>query len=126
MLVRAAIEIGELDSAEAIAAKTPGLAGLAARAAVAEARSELDCALEMYLEEITHREMRGELPALALSRLGHGRTLAALGRAPEAIRALGRGRELLAALGAVPALAETDALLAELIPPSPAEGAPPP
>jgi class 3 adenylate cyclase/tetratricopeptide (TPR) repeat protein len=126
MLVRASIEIGELHSADAIALKTTGLAGLAARAAVAEARSELDAALDMYLEDITQREKRGELPALALAVLGHGRTLAALGRAPEAIRALRRARELLAALGAVPALVETDALLADLKPASPPGGSPPP
>jgi class 3 adenylate cyclase/tetratricopeptide (TPR) repeat protein len=125
MLVRAAIELGELDSANVIALKTPGLAGLAARAAVAEARGQLESALEMYLQDITHRENRGELPALALSLLGRGRTLAALGRTPEAIPTLRRARELLAGLGLIPDLAEATALLVGRTPRSPG-GSPPP
>ena len=43
---------------------------------------------------------------------GQGRCLAALGRAPEAAAPLAAAREIFARLGAKPALAETDALLA--------------
>ncbi len=45
--------------------------------------------------------------------LGQGRCLVALGRAPEAAAPLAAAREIFARLGAKPALAETDALLAQ-------------
>ena len=51
--------------------------------------------------------------------LGHGRCLMALGRAPEAAPVLAAAREIFARLGARPALAKTDALLAGLGPGSP-------
>jgi class 3 adenylate cyclase/tetratricopeptide (TPR) repeat protein len=44
--------------------------------------------------------------------LGHGRCLVALGRAPEAAAPLAAAREIFARLGARPALAETEAVLA--------------
>ena len=46
--------------------------------------------------------------------LGQGRCLVALGRAPEAAAPLAAAREIFARLGARPALAQTDALLAQL------------
>jgi hypothetical protein len=46
--------------------------------------------------------------------LGQGRCLVALGRAPEAAAPLAAAREIFTRLGAKPALAETDAMLAQL------------
>jgi len=46
--------------------------------------------------------------------LRQGRCLVALGRAPDAAAPLAAAREIFARLGAKPALAETDALLAQL------------
>jgi hypothetical protein len=50
--------------------------------------------------------------------LGAGRALLALGRGPEATRVVARARELLARLGAEPALAEADGLVASKSPAS--------
>jgi len=48
----------------------------------------------------------------AQARLGQGRCLVALGRAPEAAPVLETAREIFARLGARPALEEAEALLA--------------
>jgi class 3 adenylate cyclase/tetratricopeptide (TPR) repeat protein len=52
--------------------------------------------------------------------LGQGRCLVALGRAPEAAARLAAAREIFARLGARPALAETEAVLAQAVPRTPA------
>ena len=52
--------------------------------------------------------------------LGQGRCLVALGRAPEAAAPLAAAREIFARLGARPALAETEAVLAQAVPRTPA------
>jgi hypothetical protein len=54
---------------------------------------------------------------LAYALLGQGRCLAALGK-PEAEEPLREAKELFASMGYGPALAETEALLAETAPPS--------
>ncbi len=52
------------------------------------------------------------MPEQAFALLGQGRCLLGLARATEAAAVLHRAREIFERLGATPALAETDALLA--------------
>ena len=72
-------------------------------------REELFTAWRTFLETVAEE---------AFALLGQGRCLAALGK-PEAEKPLFEARKLFSALGAEPALAETDALLAEQQPAAP-------
>ena len=84
----------------------------AARAQLAEAGGEHARAATLYAEAAGRWQEFGEVSECAYALLGHGRSLFAVGR-PAARVPLGTARELFASLGYKPALAETDALLAQ-------------
>ena len=84
----------------------------AARAQLAEAAGEHAEAAALHAEAAGRWHEFGNVPERAYALLGHGRCLRSLGR-PGATVPLATARELLEQLGYKPALAETDALLAE-------------
>jgi tetratricopeptide (TPR) repeat protein len=86
---------------------------VAAQAILAEARGETDEASTLYAEAAQRWERFGVVPEQAFALLGQGRCLVALGRAAEAAEPLREAREIFIRLGAVPALGETAALLAQ-------------
>jgi len=84
-----------------------------ARALLAEHRGAHAEAAELFADAAERWE-GFEVPwERAQALLGQGRSLLALGRSSESIGALREARDVFATLGAVPAVAETDALLAE-------------
>jgi class 3 adenylate cyclase/tetratricopeptide (TPR) repeat protein len=85
---------------------------VAARAVLAEAAGDVADASTLYAEAAERWEEFGNVPELAFAQVGHGRCLVALAR-PSPEVPLVRARELFASMGYKPALAETDALLAE-------------
>jgi class 3 adenylate cyclase/tetratricopeptide (TPR) repeat protein len=85
---------------------------VAARAVLAEAAGDVAEASTLYAEAAERWDEFGNVPELAFALLGYGRCLVALAR-PSADVPLARARELFASMGYKPALAETDALLAE-------------
>ena len=116
-MVRTALGIGEADLAEQLVAgyepRTPfgEHALVTANAMLAEARGDLAAALPAYADA-AERWLRFEVVAeQGYALLGLGRCLVGLGRHGEALRPLAEAREIFARLGAVPTLAETDALL---------------
>ena len=84
----------------------------AARAQLAEAAGEHAQAATLYAEAAERWHEFGNVPERAYALLGHGRCLRSLGR-PGATVPLATARELFDSLGYKPALAETEALLAE-------------
>ena len=86
----------------------------ASRAALDEARGDLDEAAAGYSDAMRRWAGFGLVPEHAFSLLGLGRSTLALGRAAEARPALEEARETFVRLRAAPALAETDALLAAM------------
>jgi hypothetical protein len=84
---------------------------VAARAALAEAAGDVAEASTLYSEAAERWEKFGNVSELAFALLGYGRCLLALAR--PSVEVLARARELFASMGYKPALAETDALLAE-------------
>jgi len=84
---------------------------VAANAALAEDRGDIQVASDAYAEAADRWERFGVVPEHAFALLGQGRCLAGLARPTEATHVLRRAREVFDALGAAPALAETDALL---------------
>ena len=120
-MVRAALKLGEPELAERLSSgfepRNPYAehALVAAKAALAEARGELEAATAAYAEATTRWERFGVVAEQAYAILGRGRCLAALGKPAEASLVLGEGRPIFAALQAVSALAETDSLLAGAI-----------
>jgi tetratricopeptide (TPR) repeat protein len=82
-----------------------------AQAQLAEAAGDR-AAAELYKEAADRWHGFGNVPELAYALLGQGRCLASLGR-PEAEEPLREAKELFTSMGYKPALAETDALLAE-------------
>jgi predicted ATPase/class 3 adenylate cyclase len=86
---------------------------VAARGVLADAAGDLAEAYAIYAEAAERWEEFGNVPERAFALLGQGRCLVALAR-PSAEVSLAQARELFASMGYRPALAETDALLAEL------------
>jgi class 3 adenylate cyclase/tetratricopeptide (TPR) repeat protein len=116
-LVRTALAIGHPGIAQTLTADykphTPYAhhALIAATAALAEAGGDHQAAADGYADAATRWEQFGVIPEHAYALQGHGRCLITLGRPHEAAPVLHQARALFDQLGAVPALAETDALL---------------
>lgn len=86
-----------------------------ARALMAEHRGSHAESAELFTDAAERWE-KFEMPWMrAQSLLGQGRCLLALGRGAEAAPPLQTAREIFESLGAKPALAETDALLAKAL-----------
>ena len=83
-----------------------------ADAALAEDRGDHQAAADGYADAAGRWERFGVVPEHAYALLGHGRCLISLGQPHEAAPALHQARALFDRLGAIPALAETDDLLA--------------
>jgi class 3 adenylate cyclase len=84
----------------------------AARAQLAEAGGEHARAATLYAEAAGRWEEFGEVPECAYALLGYGRCLLSVGRSAAKVP-LATARELFESLGYKPALAETEALLAQ-------------
>ncbi len=116
-LVRTALEIGDRNLAERLASGVEDPhpyhqhAVVAVTAALAEAGGDFDAAAPTYADAALRWGQFGVVPEHAFALLGEGRCLVEVNRPTEATSRLRRAREILAELGAVPALAETDALL---------------
>jgi class 3 adenylate cyclase/tetratricopeptide (TPR) repeat protein len=120
-LVRAALQLGDRALAERIARSLEPMlpyaehALVAANAALAEARGDLQAAVDAYTDATSRWVRFGVVPEQAFALLGHGRCLVGLSRPTEAAPVLQRAREIFERLGAAPALAETDSLLQRAI-----------
>ena len=120
-IVRAALAIGdEALAAELVQSLRPRYpldehALCAARAELAEDRGDVAEAAALYADAAARWDAFGHVPERAYARLGHGRCLLAPGQtaADEPLR---EARDIFAALGYAPALAETEALLEQVIP----------
>jgi len=116
-LVRTAVTIGQLTIAQQLATDyqphTPYAhhALITATAALAEARGDHQAAADGYAYAAGQWEQFGVIPEHAHALQGHGRCLINLGQPHEAAPILYQARALFDHLGAVPAVAETDALL---------------
>ena len=86
---------------------------ITASAALAEARGDHQAAADGYADAAERWEQFGVIPEHAYALQGNGRCLISLGQPHEAAPALHQARALFDRLGAIPALAETDALLAQ-------------
>jgi hypothetical protein len=119
-VVRTAVAIGEPALAEHLAAGGPPKVPIdaAAKATITailtEARGDLQSAADAYADAAGRWERLGVVPEQAFALLGEGRCVATLGRSSEALPVLQQARQIFTRLGAAPALAETDALLATL------------
>ena len=82
-------------------------------AALAEARGDHQAAADGYADAAGRWERFGVIPEHAFALQGNGRCLINLGQPHEAAPVLHQARALFDRLGAIPALAETDALLAQ-------------
>jgi len=117
-MVRTALGIGNADLAERLVSGVElrslyaEHALVAANAALTEARGDLQSAAAAYADAADRWERFGVVPEQAFALLGHGRCLLGLSRPTEAAPVLQHAREIFERLGATPALAETDALLA--------------
>jgi hypothetical protein len=118
-MVRTALAVGERELAERL---VNGLeprypyaehALVAAHALLLEDRGELHAAADAYREAAGRWERFGVVTELGCALLGSGRCVVGLGRPTEAAHLLHRAREIFERLGAEPALAEVDALLAQ-------------
>jgi class 3 adenylate cyclase/tetratricopeptide (TPR) repeat protein len=118
-LVRASIGLDERGIAQSLTKDylphTPYAhhALITASAALAEARGDHQAATDGYADAAGRWERFGVIPEHAFALQGHGRCLVNLGQPHEAAPALHQARALFDRLGAIPALAETDALLAQ-------------
>jgi hypothetical protein len=116
-MVRTALRIGDRELAErlveGVEPRYPvaehGL--VAANAALADARGDLQAASDAYADAADRWERFGVVAERAFALLGQGRCLVELGRPTEAEPVRRRAREIFDGLSAAPALAETDALL---------------
>ncbi len=117
-LVRTALALADRDLAARLVAgiepKTPLAehALAACRAQLAEAAGDPSAAAETYAEAAERWRVFGNVRERAYALLGQGRCLAALGGS-HAEAPLREARELFASMGYKPALAETEALLAD-------------
>ena len=118
-LVRTAITINHPDIAQSLTSDyqphTPYAqhALITATAALAEAWGDHQAAVDGYADAAERWEQFGVIPEHAYALQGHGRCLIHLGRVHEAAPMLQHARELFDQLGAIPAVAETDTLLAQ-------------
>ncbi len=110
--VRTAIDLGQIELGEEHAARLDG--DVPAHAAVAEARGDLETAVDEYTEAAERHRSRGEVVSLAQRLVDLGRVQARLARSAEALEALNEARPILVKLQAAPLLAETNALLDQL------------
>jgi tetratricopeptide (TPR) repeat protein len=117
-MIRAAVSGGDRGLAERLVAgiepqsRQAEHALVTAGAAIAEARGDLEQAVATYADAADRWRRFGVVPEEAFALLGQGRCLLALGRQDEAALVLRQARGIFERLGAAPALAETDALLA--------------
>ena len=118
-MVRMALQIGEPAIAERLVGglepRDPYAehALVAANAALTEAHGDLGAAADAYADAAERWERFGVVPEQAFALLGQGRCLLGLSRPTEAAPVLQRAREIFEGLQAAPALAETEALLAQ-------------
>jgi class 3 adenylate cyclase/tetratricopeptide (TPR) repeat protein len=118
-VVRAALQLGDRAVAERIAGRVEPIfpyaehAVMMAKAALAEADRDFQAGADSYADAADRWERFGVVPERAFALLGQGRCLVALARATEASGTLRQAREIFQWLGAAPALAETDAVLAQ-------------
>jgi class 3 adenylate cyclase/tetratricopeptide (TPR) repeat protein len=124
-MVRAALAIGDRELAERLVGGVEprytyaAHALVAANAALAESRGDLQAAADAYAEATVRWERLGVVTEQAFALLGEGRCLVRLARPTGATPVLRRAREIFERLGAAPVIAETDALLQEAIELSP-------
>ncbi len=115
--VRSALALDDPPLAQRLSAGIEPIAPLhehalaSVQAQLAEAAGDR-AAAELYTEAAERWREFGNVPERAYALLGQGRCLAALGK-PEADERLREAKELFASMGYKPALAETEALLAE-------------
>ncbi len=120
-VVRAGLAIGAIELAERIAGHLQPRrpygehALVTAGAALAEARGDHGSAASAYADAAARWEGFGVVIEEAFARLGRGRCLLVLSRPGEASEALQRARGIFDRCGMVPALEETDTLLARVI-----------
>ena len=121
VVVRALVEMGRIDTAEAIipdpsSAHTERhrLSLLTSRAAIDEANGDLEAATQAYTEAAERWAAYGFVLEEGLTRTGAARCLAAQGRSEEAVEVAREARIAFERLGARPALAEVDALTGAL------------
>ena len=118
-MVRTALAIGDASIAERLVGglqpRTPYAkhALVAATAALADTRGDLQAAALTYVDAAGRWERFGVVPEQAFALLGEGRCLVGLGRPAEAVPVLRRAREIFDSLEAAPSLTATDALLQE-------------
>ena len=116
-MVRTALEIGDRELAERLAAGYDSHYPMTAHAlatvnaALAEARGDLEPAAAGYGDAAEGWRQFGVVPELAFALLGRGRCLIALRQVAVGKKAIQAAREIFGALGAASALAETDELL---------------
>ena len=117
-LVRMAVALEDTPLAERlvgrieVASALDRHAQMSAQAQLAEAGGDPEAAARLYQQAAAAWEQFGNVPERAYALLGRGRCLHALGD-PAAEQPLAEARVLFASMGYKPALAETDALLAE-------------
>jgi hypothetical protein len=122
-IVRTALAAGDPELAKRLAdgleLRYPldGHALCATRAQLAEHAGNHAEAVTLYAEAATRWQEFGHVPERAYALLGQGRCLRALGR-PEAEEPLREARDLFGEMGYKPALAETEALLAQVAAPT--------
>ena len=80
---------------------------------MAESRGDLEVAADAYAEAAERWERFGVVTEHAFAFLGQGRCLIRLARRAEAAPVLQQAREIFDRMGAAPALAQTDELLAQ-------------
>ena len=120
-LVRCALQLGEPELSDALItgaqALTPqaGYVLTTCKAQVLEGRGDHERAAATYLDAASGWERHGNLPEQAYALLGQGRCLAAIAD-PAAEEPLRRAAELFSSIGYRPALAETEALIAQVTP----------
>jgi tetratricopeptide (TPR) repeat protein len=118
MMVRTAVVAGDPELAERLVTgfERPcpyaEHALVAANAALTEARGDLRAAADAYADAADRWDRFAVVPERAFALLGQGRCLLGLSRHTEAAAVLQHARDIFELLGAAPALAETNVLLA--------------
>jgi len=116
-LVRAAVEIDEVDLAERLANSAPcrmpidDHARVAGAAIVAEAHGDLQGAAPAYRDAADGWRSFEIVPEAGYAALGEGRSLARLGRTEDAVVALDQARTIFSGLGATPLVDAVDRLM---------------
>jgi class 3 adenylate cyclase/tetratricopeptide (TPR) repeat protein len=117
-VIRVLVSAADLEGADALMMGEEGIcmarhrnAILTARATLTEARGDADEALRLYAEAAVRWEDFGFVLEHGQALLGVGRCLVGLGRKDEATKPLAAARAIFDGLGALPLVAESDALL---------------